>query len=322
MKTTIDLTENNKFRDKKLHSRYKNCRKKLPWKENYSEEECVKLELNNGFTPYASFKYNPSTTEWLISMNDNRLTSHWTYTNYSTMDTVSTDYFSTSFYINTDSGYNFRLGKYNYTSTNVDIGYKETKHNIKNYGNFYTGHVKYIRELYKNCIDKFNVKRYKSYSICNVCCEKIKGPAIFKDNSYVNVDRYICDKCKDENRRARYRFNRNREGIGMFHPEKYSNAVRSNKAPSIPCISNDIPQDRKDAKYAGGNTLLCYSLYENDSILNNNKMRHELYKSHRVYKKGQILSGREQPFQPKGRVRQQYDDLFNDIEWKDMIGHK
>ena len=322
MKTTIDLTENNKFKDKEIRSRYRHYRKRLPWKENY-KDECVNLKPLDEFIPYTTFSYNPSTTDWLISMNDNRLSSAWRFIQHETSSTYSNSSFHTTYYHSDDSQYNFRIDKYTYSISSTEIvKYKEAKYNIKKYGDFYTGCVKSIRGLYKNNVNKDKERKYNSNSICNSCCKEIKGAAIFKDNSYVNVDRYICDKCKDRNRRSKYMYRRHKTGIRMFQPDNYYNAIRVDEEPTIPCVSNDIPQDRENPKYAGHDVLLYYSLYEYDSVLNNNELRHALYKANRVYKKGQSLHGRQQPFQPKGRIRQDYDELFNKLKWKDMIGEK
>lgn len=238
----------------------------------------------------------------------------------------------------------------------VDKNTKYSSSNVKNkYKNFPTGKVGDIR-LYNNIEKDASTSDNNDLSIAM----KRKNDLLKRLNENDKYDRIIhCCKCNRVFTISELLFNEvsNKEHFGLFCDECYQKAKKESKLIkpeemwyklennasyrkynrrfsirgrllpsskiSIPCLSSDI-KPHKCAKYKINEMQEYYHYYEekplNFTIRENNGI---INRENCVSYKGRgELRWRESEWQPKGRVSQPYDDIFEDINWQNMLKYR
>ena len=90
---------------------------------------------------------------------------------------------------------------------------------------------------------------------------------------------------------------------------------------SVPCMSSNINPVYYERRIKNEMSEF-YSYYEEQqSVLFAKRIFGNRYDNHVVvkYKGRESTFMRERPWQPKGRVRQDYDQFFDDLKWQDML---
>lgn len=326
MNDEIDLTEKKYFKDKYTDPlSVKRNLPRLPWEVTENEfANLLKNKRNYNYNPYDS----------LYSYNSISSTSFNNYINTSFIE------------------YNDNLNEWIIVNKNGSHKYLDV---FNKYKNFPIGRVSDIR-LYnrfkkdrevddisitlkrKNNILKELEEDYEYNSNIHCCkCNRLftVSEILFnnlKKNEYHNS--HMCSECYIKYKRDK--FNLNHENIWVdlaksYHKkcDDHTNFLRNEKLIgslynlSVPCLSSNIkPIKHHKTKI---NEMHEYFHYYEETPLNFviRKPDGKINRSKCVsYKNRGELEWRESEWQPKGRVSQSYDRMFEDIDWQNMLKYR
>lgn len=326
MKESIDLTEHRDFREDRVAKSpvKKYPHKSLPWVKAGDFELAEKRPQSYN----SNFIYSTSTRDltWNIRWND--LDDEFTIDDtVRFIDTFTNDPMIRAATTDRESGFIRAAEKW--ISSSSYYYYDSDRIIDRKLEPFPMGNKKYIIEHRKIEIPvpkyaRFHVKN--SYS-CRSCHAKIaRTPWHDTINS-------LCDTCMEKEElfdrlymMKRHNIFRKKSGkkcqIGrrdlVFEEDRFS---------SVPCLSRRIPVEKKKRVFPKRYNAINHPYYVDAGRLYN-----MLFDDHRpvttsmrklaVYYKGRELRRREEPWQPNGRIRQSYDTMFEDTDWRDMLRHR
>lgn len=341
MKRDIDLTENNdfsSFNGFREHQDYKKnyYHKRTPWKRE-AWDKPASLKYEGEFVNIGSMSLQTSTVSDAIDIFDGgalwssiNLTSSTTSTSSNlNVNTNNSSYLSNNMVIN----YNFEDKK---VSLKIKNGTFEAFPNIGNDPDeFYTGHVSDIRN--KRSLPMKRSKYYKNTIIynCSVCGKSFKDkPWSHHKRSGFRYDgsQVMCNECFEIESRLKINNNYTKDTLEKITDRwckevKYSHSRRLLRRAlektrivfDAPCLSSKIPDEFIKREIPHRYKEWDYEETFEDDI---KYSFDELREHKKVYTKGKSkkeLRVREEPWQPKGRVHQNYDEMFDRMDWRDML---
>lgn len=300
MKESIDLTENRAFRNntQNLLNKKSYQRKRTPWKKAKPDELA---ESSSGYELSSTLYTSTNSSTWID--NSTSIDDWFGYNDLSLSSTTNTINLSwlNSPYLRDNSSMSNFLVKY-YGNGSITISSSESYTDFSVFPTGRRDHVK-LHRLPEN-----NKKYQTEFKKCR-CGEKIsKAPW---------NDKYKCKQCvekEEAQKESKYK-----EMSFMHEYFKKKNRYCSDVIP-VPCLSRDIPMQEekkipkryKEWDYYNDEFISEY-IYD---LFGRNKDRR---RKKCVYYKGRELQIREEPWQPKGRVPQEYDELFDSTDWRDML---
>lgn len=287
MKREVDLTENNDFSSNNGY--YFSTKKRVPWRN-----ELNKYNKSNYIITYTdtfdTIGFNGRSIMMKEIDYDNgvgivvSVSNNGNRTNSTILDIYDYNEMTDSYSISSSSS-STNKSRYSITYKSMPITRQ------------FIGRAKDLRNNH-NMINMVNKSKNKYCRICN----KSINVSPWNKSSY-----YICEKCKDKGLKE----NPSR----MRKPSSFYRI-----SVPIPCISSDIE-----------------NVHHNESIHKIPPWRFKLsdpstwiglkrvkptHPIGTVYYKNRKLRSREEPWQPNGRVRQEYDDFYDQIEWRDLISKR
>lgn len=304
MRSEIDLTPNRDFADRhKGNAIYKKIydHKEIPWRETKK-------------TPKFTFSsYDDSNTMWVTS----------TTIDNSIQDLITTDEdgFVFNQYISSNT-FNYSTSS-NSMKTNIRLIYKESQYEKKSggYKNFPTGTRE---EIIEKRIPETMKKIPRQIITCVDCGKKILRKPWMKVN-------YLCHDCHEKSLKHP---NANKISKSQLWACR-NNSMRNNRdivmICNAPTISSELEDNHTDMHYyyrtlPWDKTDTIEFYYDKLDGSGNthwyNRINYNL--SERVerlalYFKEKPIGFRGTKFQPNGRVRQEYDELFESMDWKEML---
>ncbi len=342
MKRDIDLTENNdfsSFNGFREHKDYKKnyYHKSIPWKRE-AEDKPASLKYEGEFVNIGSLTLQSSTVTDSIDIWDGG--ASWSSINL-TSSPISTSI---------NGNLNITTNNRSYSSDNMVIHYnfedQKVSWKIKNgtfeaYPNisndpdeFYTGHVSDIKN--KRSLLMKRSKYYKNNIIynCSVCGKSFKDKpwSHHKRSSFRYDDNQVmCNECYEIESNLKMNNNikdalekvtdRWCKEVGYSYSRRLLRRIpeKSRIIFDVPCLSSKIPDEfiKREIPHR-------YKEWEYEETFEDDLkyIFGELRERNKVYTKGkskQELRVREEPWQPKGRVRQNYDAMFDRMDWRDML---
>ena len=356
MHKDVDLTEKGYFQDYKLPNyNHRPIRKRVPWCRNVDNGAFFARYKNklNSFLNESYYIYDhddfdfvndfdyPETGTFSIEFNNDNITtntinmvSSWFPDESHTRTRSSTIYSNYGNYILQYTNYSMDQ-KIKYK--NFPLGYRyqiiQSRKKIKLSESSSRKSIK--EQLYETCkccgkplsyINKFieNTGKTKyTDSFCSEVCKRkyLNNPQNSVKNRWkYDKDAYMERQKKklgrDEKLYSDLRF------IRYFDRQtlQYDRMNRIRKI-SVPCMSSNINPVYYERRIKNEMSEF-YSYYEEQqSVLFAKRSFGNRYDNHVVvkYKGRESTFMRERPWQPKGRVRQDYDQFFDDLKWQDML---
>lgn len=288
MKRSIDLTDNHDFRDVAVaplttinNKKYPTSR--FPWKDPNDDIEDINgfSYLNNYYDVFYDLSSSTSFTYTDVALNDLSLQNN----------------------INRLVGLNRTYRNISYTRTSIQsldiyldndaLDYLHFQYDLKNYA------------IYRDTIDEYLDKHKRTKGGLPV------GKKRELIESYRDIARENASKKMLVKKTAKKfdRFNHicfietNKSDITDCNLDDFAMAI------SVPCLSSSMTINTNRI-YKSHNTI-CYSFY--DAYKDKKD-----YRQYSVYSKNPMRTNRS-PWQPNGRKRQPYDELFDKLNWRDML---
>lgn len=315
MKESIDLTEHRDFRDNGQKSPVRYPHKKVPWK-SAGDYELAEIVSDSG---YISFRgSDDSFTINNITWNSFFRLAHEDEDIHNSIDSLSLWTRENQNFSNTTSISRRASWKWS-DSSSVYVTYNESDMYLDfseqhGYTDFPTGKRDFIKSHRRLQPITPVRKYYKKQCYCEICKNKIPRTP-WNDSS--SVWKPLCEKCKeDEARKLKDRKNwlSSKLGFGSF--------TRSYKIKSygtVPCLSSNIPME-KVKKEIPKRYIEWHEMYTPEFIYDFfQQQKPKSIRRRAVYYKGREIGRREEAWQPKGRVRQDYDEWFDNTDWRDML---
>lgn len=297
MKESIDLTENRAFygNGKKSPKRYPH--KNLPWL-HAGDFESAKLRKKDDTLFAKTYFSDNQTVTWRYLLEDNY--SFQISSNNISFNTTDNNFYSNSLY-NSHNSTTYMITSDN----NIDWlsleNIKEVHPEI-----FPTGKRDDIKLNRLKETSKY-INYRKDFCLCSKCGKKIYNTPW--DRKYYGIR--ICEEdCKSVilKNELRWKLSENYSFYRFNDDDVYSD---------IPCISKRIPKMKQERKYPKRYNCLKTDWARPYSV---KRFKQE---NRKVYYKGFNNRSRfrfsDLPWQPKGRVRQVYDDIFEDMSWRDLL---
>ena len=262
------------------------------------------ISNGSGYSDINYYSYNNS--NWSSISTDNNITFSYTDT-----DIVDID-FNTTYPHNMMNTYTYKISNKNTSKNEIfPIGRRD--------------------EINKNRKREIKVSKYHDYIVksnCYICNKPIsKAPWNYDKNTF----KFSCIECdrddgfiyKNKSLTKRWyqsdKYNR-RGGLILFTNDKYNFS-------DVPCISNNIEHEYVEDYPHNFNILDEYSipLYKNSRYKEvdiDEPPYEKLVLKHALYYRGMKIRNGRDPLQPKGRVPQEYDDLFDNIKWRDSLNKR
>lgn len=324
MKESIDLTEHRDFREDRVAKSpvKKYPHKSLPWIKagdfELAEKRSQLYNSSNYFYSTTSSNQRTWTVRWDEEEN---ILDDVTDVVQSFMD-VSNSFSTTSDlrYIRAAEKWLSSSSFYYYDSDNLIA---------KKLSVFPLGHK---RDIIENRAIEFNTPKYASHHIkhsyrCKNCGTKVSR------TPWHDSFNCICDTCKEKEDRLDREFMFERHKVFKKKSGKKCQIGRRDlvfddqKFASVPCLSRRIPTEKKERIFPKRYNVLDTPYHVDRGRLYNMllDMRQDVkvpMRKRSVFYKGRELQRREEPWQPNGRVRQDYDRIFEDTDWRDMLRHR
>lgn len=282
MKESIDLTERRDFREVNTTKSVKYPHKKLPW--GYTDKngltERYNKERNSLYTTFdGSSTWISHDSEGDFILNNNLFIDYNTYN------------FDLSF--NTSNlTYKF---KYDYPFDDLNKG-----------DIFPTGKRDYIMSHRK--IDISESKYIKKLKLCVRCKQKI-SIVPWVESSIVCKNCYEKDSKRHDDTRIRWIPKHVRD---MSFSDDYFKV--------IPCLSKRIKMEKLEREIP--KRYIVWDKKSTEKFIRDffsNKEENKTIKEKSVYFKGRTVQRREELWQPKGRIIQEYDNMFDNTDWRDLL---
>lgn len=294
MKESIDLTENRSFRGSPVVSPRKYKHKCIPWKNKPSNVSTQSFSITFNATDELD-----TVTFWNEPV---RMIMNTEDTSSSTLLRVIYEGNSTTYKTYLSSSNSLRcIYKQSSSGNNFFENYR-----LRN--EFFTGKVSEIKEkirLRNISLNSLIESRYHDNRGKRYIHENFK----WKTDVYQTVQEVNYKNCKDISKiwinRLKLRCSLKKNIASYFS--------------SIPCLGRDIPEFYPIILYKHQRKrFICWiEEYCEEFIYGFFEINKR--KKYYVYFKGKELNRREEPWQPKGRIRQSYDELFDRLDWRDML---
>ncbi len=345
MKREIDLTERNDFSSfgdsRVIQEGKKSYRhKSTPWKRG-ADDESVPLKDGNGYYYTSTSTISSSTIDVGLSFNGTS-THSWAIDRFNTNFNDQLVQFTLNKKRHRDEldsyvynvSYNLNSNKYICYTSDGSIVYlsdRPTNDNI-----FPTGKKEEIKALRYAKIIRDKYKEEKKTYTCDCCGKRFK----VKPWGGYNTDDYkiLCDECyktilaKNETKKSYPRDkilvdrwagslpNRFTSNFYRIAPPMHMTHHRLFQviAFDIPSLSSDMKDEFIQPRYPEGFREWDYEDVYEEHVMDFNRRIDDK----KVYTKGQSRRGlrrREEPWQPNGRIDQPYDQMFDRMDWRDML---
>ena len=346
MKREIDLTERNDFssfgdsrviQEKKKSYRHKST----PWKRG-ADGESVPLKDDNGYN-YTSTSINSSSTSLDVGLSFNDTSTHsWAIDRFNTNFNDQLIQFTLNKNRHGDEvdsfvysiNYNLNSKKFICYSSDGSIVYLNDQPANNNI--FPTGKKEEIKALRYTKILRDKYKEEKKIYTCDCCGKRFK----VKPWGDYNVENYkiLCDECyktflaendtKKSYPRDKILIDRWAGSLHHGFTNNFYSLTRPMHIPhnrlfqaiafDIPVLSSDIKDEFIYPRFPKGFREWDYEDVYEEHVMDFNRRIDDK----KVYTKGKSRRGlrqREEPWQPNGRVDQPYDQMFDQMDWRDML---
>ena len=308
MKRSVDLTEQRLFSDttyewltRHSNSLYKKERKRIPWRE---------IEV-----VYYGKNFQPAFIE-SFTMDGITNTVDYAGEYYIMDDVVSTIYEPVHNFVSRTVVYNndepwFAIDlDTDDTYENIELLHEEKRSRFVPgiYINFPTGRAKSIAS--KRQLRVTDSAKYGYFCKCAGCNQKKKYRPWTKETCYSSVcsdcvnDLFIYKrKIKDikENQKNIWKDSKSIHNENSYGWRNFANTLRR------------LSETRESRRFFPRNKVKPWDFYESN-------MDDDFdIKSKAVKYKGITLHGRQIPWAPKGRIPQEYDTIFDNLDWKEML---
>lgn len=303
MKDSIDLTENQAFQNnsiKRTSAKYPH--RTLPW-ERADVLDSAKRKFDNHFNQF-NYSITDTTNNYTWSVRfDNSVNNNLTTNVSVSMNVYENDTYTDSFYNiqsefgSVDNTWTLSQDNYSYTiHMNEDI--------LKSI--FPTGHRDYIKLHRKKEIFEYEkVEKSK----CKICGKTLLKLPWYKKEDYLLFN--MCEKHFKECNEEKSLHKRMR-----WYSKKVTNYIRTKNDMfvTVPCISRRLPKEK--LKRIFPKRYKCWEEIYDPIYRPRNKVIKDNAVYYKKYKQKYFRGG---PWQPKGRVDQVYDDIFDKINWREML---
>ena len=320
MKESIDLTEHRDFRGDGTKSPVVYPHKKLPWKKTTGDFDLAEIRSN-----ISSRRVNSITIDGSEDLVWNISSIDWTDSFQSNED-QTLDQLSSTFRLRR-SRFNNRTSStlsnmvntvtYNWVDTSTLYMYDGETLTIRTenekYEDFPTGKRDYIKS--HRAIKTVRPRKYyKRPCVCSNCKNKIPRTPWNDDTSKWHP---LCETCKEKEKKS---FNKkDRWSTDNLGKHSLTRSYKIHQHGMVPCLSRNLPMEKVE-KDIPKRYIEWRDMYTRDFIYDFfEQKRPESMRRKAVYYKGRNVQRREEPWQPKGRIRQDYDSMFNNTDWRDML---
>ena len=335
MDQNIDLTENGIFGVHMYDTEGIYNHRTLPWEK---DEKNGLVELSSNVNPFTRFKprndYFISLDRWLNNVNilssrNNNMSyvsTLYDYTFNTSIDFIPTYYMSSVDEYNTvDIRDIDESSAYPSITKKFDLfSYGTGEANIMKV--FPTGTRDEINNNRKREVKESKYHKYLVKAECYTCGKPIsKAPWNYKDDTFT----YTCESCdkdvdipfKEYSLKKRWygnkSFMRRRLSFNRFDDEEVFS--------DVPSLSNEIEHKQPIAYIHNRNILNLYSFYEDRSTYRHKEVDiDEPPFSKKVLDDALYYKGKKKPrirdvLQPRGRVPQPYDEMFEKLDWRESL---
>lgn len=300
MKESIDLTERRDFRDSGEKSPVRYPHRLLPWVQAGDFELAEKrssgrITLSNAST-WTTMTDRIEWNSFDINNDDD---------NFSSFSTSITDSSTRIFHsLNNTSAWMDYSGLYIEYGADGFISYN--MHDKEKLVDFPLGHRDYIISHRKPIENKPRFVTKQKF--CNMCKSKIPRTPWSYTTSF---SRALCIDCKEKDEREF-------EKTWRDKTIKINKPLFKQKGGYVPCLSRNIPMEKLE-KRIPKRYIEWHEMYMPKYIYDVFDRTDSGIRSKAVFYKGKELRRREEPWQPKGRIPQEYDSWFNNTDWHDML---
>lgn len=296
MKREVDLTENNDFSSNNNH--YFSTKKRVPWRNEWKEynKSNYIITYTDTFDIIDNISFNDGRSIMIEDIDyDNGVGAVISVSNNGnrTNSTIVDIY---DYYDGVSDSYSISSSSLSTNKSRYSITYNTMPTTRQ-----FIGRAKDLRNNHTmiNMVNKTKNKYRKKY--CSNCNKRVNASP-WNKSSY-----YICEKCKDKGLKE--------------------NPSRIRKPSSfyeisvpIPCISSDIENVHHNESIRK-RPPWRFNLLDQSSWISLKRVK-PTHPIGTVYYKNKKLRTREEPWQPNGRVRQEYDDFYDQIEWRNLIANR
>ena len=305
IKESIDLTTNRDFRKDSQSSPavyYKH--KQLPWK-TAGDFEPAELDTLN----YEYINNNMISSNTLFSFTntwDDNDIFEGRFINFIDTNDMILNRTTTTYVTNLEY-----TSSWNNNSSIITYKYQYL-HKGEPMSIFPTGHRDYIKQ-HRMIELPYGIQQYypkRKITYCKECNSKIAD--VPWNNTMYECFNKICDNCKEKEKKKDLHSK-------IFYKKKTSSRNHFNGRDfiTVPCISRRIPMV-KEERWIPKRYIVWNDEPDRRFVLRRyreQEQRREKY----VYYKGRELRRREEPWQPKGRISQSYDTIFDNTDWRNML---
>lgn len=306
MKRSIDLTENSNFANHTIKNgvykkRYRH--RVTPWERGAGEQEPAPLEKISGMTDML----------YLKTTNSNHTNDYFDWTTTSTTD-----------------NFNFTMGNFYEIGDDNTITIDASIDSMSNTRYYLKINPKYVitNKQKRRRLPSGIINPKSSYTRFTSCCKKCNKKVVTLPwRGGGKYGPYICDECSNKVEPEHHEESKDVRIRKRWSKESDNKLIRLYDRRigdylyyiSVPCISSDIPDELEQPQYR--KYPKRYKVWDNccDYVCEENG--NKSMRDNAVYYKGRQPKrfGREQPWQPKGRVSQDYDTIFDSLDWRKML---